>query len=646
MYPTKILSFYKMPQSKSILIMHTEKETGESLAKKRNLFQSDQAISISVNGILRDFFDQFNQTDTVQIFSFEDEEGKKVFWHSSAHVLAQAVTRLWPNALPTIGPPITSGFYYDFDNLSLTPEDFPKIEEEVKKIAQANYQPQKITFQTKEEALRFFQNNPYKIEIIHDLPNDMPVTGYQQGEFVDLCKGPHISHLNKIESFKILKTSSAYWKGYPQNKLLTRIYGISFPKEVLMKEYLNFLEEVKKRDHKVLGSQLNLFFFAEEAPGMPFIQPNGMYIWDQILQFWRELHHQQFYQEIKTPIMLDQSVWEKSGHWENYHSNMYTCRVDHRTYAIKPMNCPGAMLTFLSKKHSYRDLPLRLTEIGLVHRNELSGSLTGLFRVRAFHQDDAHIFVKEEDIKEEILKILHLCEKIYAPFNLRHHIELSTKPEKNAVGTKEDWDLSTDILQQTLLEYGRPYTINQGDGAFYGPKIDIHIEDNLHRTWQSATIQLDQSMPKKFKLTYADKDQSIKIPWVIHRALFGSFERFLAIIIENYCGKFPLWLNPMSIRIFCVADRHESKALEIQREIEKLSIPVQIDNSSKSMAKKIRFAQMDKVNYMIIIGDTEVSHSTISLRSRDSKQQKTLSLQEFLDGISQEYMNRSLSSYF
>lgn len=616
------------------------------LVQKMNLNEPHQACALFVNELPKDFTETVNPGDQVEILSFDDKRGKEVFWHSSAHIMAQAILRLFPSAKPTIGPAIDAGFYYDFANLSLSEDDFPKIEEEIQKIVKENYKPEKYTFKNKEEALLRFKDNPYKVELIKELPEDAPITGYAQGEFFDLCRGPHLPNLGKAKAFKITKTSSAYWRGDQTRDSLTRVYGISFPDRKLLKEYLTFLEEAKKRDHRVLGTKLELFSFFDVAAGMPLIQPNGVYIWNQLLTFWREIHKKARYKEIKTPAMMDRKLWETSGHWDNYRQNMYISEIDERTYAIKPMNCPACMLYFGSKSHSYRDLPLRIGEIGHVHRHELSGSLTGLLRVRAFHQDDAHIFMKPSDIKSEILGVLKLVDEVYKMFGLTYKVELSTRPEKNTIGSDEDWTLATNGLKEALDDWGMPYRINEGDGAFYGPKIDLHVEDTLKRTWQCGTIQLDMALPQRFDLKYTDSDGHEKRPVMIHRVIYGSIERFLAICIEHFAGKFPLWLNPRAVRILCVADRHIVYAKTVAEEIEARGLPIEIDESHESVSKKVRLAQMDQVSYMLTIGDQECENKTISLRSRDNVVYGEMQVDQFLEKAEKEFKERSLHSLF
>lgn len=618
--------------------------TAKDVAEKLNLRAPNEALAVVVNGTACDLSTPLKEGDSISFLSFESPEGKEVFWHSSAHVLAQAVLRLWPNAKPTIGPAIDQGFYYDFANLTISDEDFVKIEEEVEKILHENYQPKRHLMKGKQEALEKFKENPYKCELIEGFP-DEPITGYSQGEFFDLCRGPHLPSLSKIKAFKITKTSGAYWKGDPSREMLTRLYGISFPDRKMLKDYLHLLEEAKKRDHKILGPRLDLFSIKEEAPGMPFIHPKGMIVWNNLIEFWRDVHKKAGYIEIKTPQLMSQELWERSGHWMHYRENMYAFSIEDRHFAIKPMNCPGCMLFYLSTSHSYRDLPLRIAEIGHVHRHEASGALSGLFRVRSFHQDDAHLFMKPTEIKEEIFQVLELVDQIYTTFGLPYRLELSTRPEKS-IGSDEDWDVATKGLKNALDEWGEPYRVNEGDGAFYGPKIDIHIQDALGRSWQCGTIQLDMALPEKFNLEYMDKDGIPKRPVMVHRALFGSIERFFGILIEHFAGKFPLWISPRQVRVIPVADRHFEYAAEVVKEIQKKGFLCDIDDSHESVNKKIRNAQLLQINYMLVVGDKEVENRTIALRTRDNVVHGELALNDFLSTIEKEQRERSLTSYF
>ncbi len=570
--------------------------------------------------------------------------GKETYWHTSAHVLAQAILRLFPQAKPTIGPPIEHGFYYDFADLEISDKDFPRIEEEMEKIVGENFLSERIVFPTKKEAIEAFGSNPYKLEIINQIPDGQSLTGYRQGEFFDLCRGPHLPNLGKIKALKILKTAGAYWRGDSKNPMLTRIYAISYPDRKELKKYLHDLEEAKKRDHKILGPKLDLFSLKEEAPGMPFIHPKGMIVWNGLLSFIREKLDKAGYVEIKTPCLMTKELWEKSGHWANYRHNMFTSEIEERDFAIKPMNCPGCMLYYKSCTHSYRDLPLRVAEIGNVHRYEPSGALSGLFRVRSFHQDDAHVFLRDDQIVEEIVDILKLADDLYSAFGLTYHLELSTKPEKNTIGTDREWEIATAGLKGALDKVGRPYKINEGDGAFYGPKIDFHIRDALGRTWQCGTIQLDMALPQKFELEYTASDGTRKQPVMLHRALFGSVERFFGILIEHFAGRFPLWLSPRQVSLLPVADRHVPYADELAQKIKARGFHVSVDDSNESVSKKVRNGQINQVNYLLTIGDQEMEHKTINVRTREMEIVGELSLDEFLTRIEEEKKTKSLVS--
>lgn len=611
-------------------------------AEKAHLTAPDQAVAATVNGVLRDQWTLLQEGDEVRFFNFDDPMGKEVFWHTSAHVLAQAILRLWPNAKPTIGPPIENGFYYDFADLDISDEDFDKIEKEIEKVLSENLKTERFEFASKNEAKEAFGENPYKCELIEGF-EETPISAYKQGEFFDLCRGPHLASLNKIKAFKVLKTSGAYWRGDSKREMLTRIYGISFPDRKRLKDYLQFLEEAKKRDHKVLGPQLDLFSFREEAPGMPFIHPRGLIIWNRLLEFLRALQGDAGYIEIKTPLMMSKELWERSGHWSHYRENMYTSQIEEREFAIKPMNCPGCMLFYSSAIHSYRELPLRIAEIGHVHRFEASGALNGLFRVRSFHQDDAHLFMLPEQIRSEINNILLLADKIYMTFGLPYRLELSTRPEKS-IGTDEDWAIATAGLKGALDDWGHSYRINEGDGAFYGPKIDIHIRDALGRNWQCGTVQLDMSLPQKFALEYVDNDASHKRPVMLHRALFGSIERFFGILVEHFSAKFPLWLSPYQIRIMTVADRHADYAHQLAKRLRAHNLVVDVDASNESVGKKVRTAQLLKTNYMLTVGDKEMESSNASLRTRDNVVHGEIDISAFLAKVIEERDERSLMS--
>ena len=599
------------------------------------------AVGADVNGTAVDLSTQLKTGDVVKILTFNDEEGKDIFWHSSAHILAQAVLRIYPEAKPTIGPSIENGFYYDFADLIISDQDFEPIEAEMKKIVKERLEPKRISYPDKEFAISQFESNPFKIELIEGLEEGL--TAYRQGEFEDLCRGPHIPNTKMVEGLKILKTSGAYWRGDSSKPQLTRIYAVTFPSKKQLNEYLHMLEEAKKRDHRVIGKQLDLFSFHKAGPGMPFIHPNGMVIWNELLAFWRDLHTRDGYTEIKTPVIMSSELWELSGHWGYYRENMYTTEIEERIFAIKPMNCPGGMLFYKNGQYSYRDLPMRVGEVGLVHRHEMSGALSGMFRVRSFHQDDAHIFMKPSEIKSEIIGVLNLADDIYSQFGLEYHLELSTRPEKS-IGTDADWEMTTEGLRSALLEYGRDFVVNEGDGAFYGPKIDFHIKDAIGRTWQCGTIQLDMSLPERFELTYIGEEGAPLRPIMIHRALYGSIERFFGILVEHYAGKFPLWLSPVQIRILPVSERHFEDASKFSNELKAMGLRVEVDNSSESINKKVRNAQLAQVNYIAVFGDKEASTENLSIRTRDNLVHPGISRKDFIDTLMKEYKTRSASS--
>lgn len=621
-----------------------EGSSAKDLADKLNLKGPDQSLASCINGTTCDLATELKDGDTVILWNFDDPKGKEVFWHTSAHVLAQAILRIFPDAKPTIGPPIENGFYYDFANLQVSDEDFERIEKEMKAIVDENYVSKRQVFKSKTDALKAFSENKYKVDLINSFEEGQELSGYQQGEFFDLCRGPHLYNLGKIKALKVLKTSGAYWRGDSKNEMLTRIYAITFPDRKQLKDYLLMLEEAKKRDHKLLGAKLDLFSTKEEAVGMPFIHPNGMVIWNSLLNFLRELLEKNDYVEIKTPVMMSRELWERSGHWQNYRENMFTSKIEDKDFAIKPMNCPGGMLFYKSNSHSYRELPMRVAEIGNVHRNEPSGAVSGLFRCRSFHQDDAHIFMRPDDIQNEIISILDLADHIYSTFGLGYRLELSTKPEKNTIGSDDDWDIATKGLQGALDASGKTYRINAGDGAFYGPKIDFHIRDALGRTWQCGTVQLDMALPERFELEYTAPDGSKQRPIMLHRAIFGSVERFFGILIEHFAGKFPLWMSPRQVRILTVADRHHDYAKELAKRLKDDRFIVEVDDSSESVSKKVRNAQLDQVNYMLTIGDKEVENKTINLRTRDNIVHGELDFNDFILQIKKERESRSLTS--
>lgn len=627
------------------MIEMPEGSTAKDLADKLHLNGPNQALGAEINGKTVDLSVKLNDEDRIIIWNFDDPKGKEIFWHTSAHVLAQAILRLYPNAKPTIGPPIENGFYYDFADLTISDEDFEKIEKEMQAIINENYTSKREVFSGKNEALNTFKDNKYKVDLINSFP-DGELTGYRQGEFFDLCRGPHLYNLGKIKALKVMKTAGAYWRGDSKNEMLTRIYAITYPDRKNLKEYLHQLEEAKKRDHKILGPKLDLFSLKEEAPGMPFIHPKGLIIWNQLLAYLRELLNRNDYVEIKTPTLMTRELWERSGHWGNYRQNMFTSEIEGRDFAIKPMNCPGGMLFYLSNTHSYRELPLRVAEVGNVHRYEPSGSLSGLFRVRSFHQDDAHIFMKPSDIESEIVNILDLAHEIYSMFGLDYHLELSTRPEKNTIGTDEDWKIATVGLKNALDNSGKKYRLNEGDGAFYGPKIDFHIRDALNRTWQCGTIQLDMALPEKFDLEYTDHEGIKRRPIMLHRAILGSIERFFGILIEHFAGRFPLWISPLQVRLLTVADRHIPYAQEMAKAIKKAGFICDIDLAGESISKKVRNAQLSQINYILTIGDKEVENNSLNLRTRDNVVHGEQKLEEFLDALKEERDSRSLKSPF
>jgi len=613
--------------------------TGAELAKKIKKSLSGTPLFARINGEMKDLNTELFDGDRVEILTFEDEDGRRGFWHSSAHLMAQAVKRIFPDAEPTIGPAIENGFFYDFANLTVSEEDFPRIEAEVKSIVKARIIPERIEYADAAAAKREFGSNKYKAELIDNLEEGL--SAYRQDDFIDLCTGPHIPSTQVVQAFKVLKTSGAYWRGDSKNEQLTRIYGISFPDKKRLSQHVRMLEEAARRDHRVVGRKLDLFSFHDEAPGMPFFHPRGMIIWNELLDFEKGLQTEAGYVDIKTPVMLTRELWETSGHWDYYREHMYTSEVDNREFAIKPMNCPGCMLYYKSRQYSFRQLPLRIAETGLVHRHELSGALSGLFRVRSFHQDDAHIFMKPEDMSAEIKGALALSERIYAAFGLDYHLELSTRPEKS-VGTAEQWEQATAGLKEALDSGGYEYKVNEGDGAFYGPKIDMHIKDVIGRTWQCGTIQLDMSLPERFDLHYEASEGDKKRPIMIHRAIYGSIERFFGILIEHFGGRFPLWLSPVQIRVLTVADRHDEYAEKVRAQFTGAGLRAETDSSSESISKKVRNAQLDQVNYILVTGDQEIESGTVSVRTRTGKVLEKRTVDEVIETLSAEYASRSL----
>lgn len=574
-------------------------------------------LAAKVDGNVADLRMKLERDAKVEFVSFDDAEGKDTFRHTSSHIMAQAVKRIFGDVKLAIGPAITNGFYYDFDTKeAFTPEDLEKIQKEMENIVKEDLPIERMEM-GREEAIVFFKerNEDYKVELIRDLPEEATISLYKQGEFVDLCAGPHLASTGRVKAFKLQSVAGAYWRGDEKRKMLQRIYGTSFEKKADLDGYLHMLEEAAKRDHRKLGKELDLFSIQEEGPGFPFFHPKGMVVRNELENFWRKLHFKYSYQEIKTPIILHQKLWQQSGHWDHYRENMYFTNIDDEGYAVKPMNCPGGILVYRTQHHSYRDLPLRTAELGLVHRHEISGALHGLMRVRSFTQDDAHIFMLPSQIKEEIQKVIDLFDTVYSTFGLSYHAELSTKPEK-AMGSDEVWELTTGALREALEERGMDYRVNEGDGAFYGPKIDFHLKDSIGRTWQCGTIQLDMQMPEKFDLTYVGEDGQKHRPVMIHRVAYGSIERFIGILIEHYAGAFPTWLAPVQVKILPITERQVEYARKVAANMFGQEIRVEVDERNEKIGYKIREAQLEKVPYILVVGDKEVEANTVAVRKR------------------------------
>ena len=555
--------------------------------------------------------------------SFEQKEVQEAFWHTSAHMLAQAVKRLYPNVKCGIGPAIENGFYYDFDfDFPFGEEHLAAVEEEMQKIAKESLSLQ-VTEMSREDALSYMEKmqEPYKLELIQGLPEGEKISFYRQGDYVEFCAGPHISNTCQVKAIKLLSVAGAYWRGNEKNPVLTRIYGISFPKASQLSQHLNMLEEAKKRDHRKLGKELGLFALMEEGPGLPFFLPKGLILKNLLIDYWRKIHDREGYVEISTPIMLNKHLWETSGHWDNYRENMYTTVVDEEEFAIKPMSCPGGMLVYKSQPHSYRDLPMRVGELGIVHRNEKSGTLHGLMRARCFQQDDAHIFMTKEQVIPEIVNVARLIDEVYSKFGFEYSVELSTRPE-NSIGSDEDWELATEALAKAMDSINVPYVVNEGDGAFYGPKLDFHLRDSIGRTWQCGTIQLDFQLPQRFEAEYIGVDGEKHRPIMIHRVLFGSIERFIGILIEHYAGKFPAWIAPVQVKILPVSDKYNDYAKKVAEYLNENDIRVEMDMRNEKLGYKIREARMDKVPYMVIVGESEQNNGSVSVRQRDAELDK------------------------
>ena len=610
------------------------KQLSNSLAKK--------VLAANVNGELTDLREELVDGSEVAFLTFEEDGGKHTLRHTASHILAQAVKRLWPEAKLAIGPAIDKGFYYDIDmEHTLTPEDLGKIEKEMSRIVKENL-PITKSVMSRQEAIEFFKskNEDYKVELIEDLPEDAVISCYAQGDFIDLCAGPHVASTGKVKAFKLQSIAGAYWRGDEKNKMLQRIYGTAFEKKEELDAYLHLLEEAAKRDHRKLGKELGLFVIKEEGPGFPFFLPKGMALRNELENFWREVHHEFDYEEIRTPIILNKQLWETSGHWFHYRENMYTTIIDDEEYAIKPMNCPGGILVYQNEMHSYRDFPLRYAELGLVHRHELSGALHGLFRVRAFTQDDAHVFMLPDQMQSELMKVIELFDRIYSQFGLKYHVELSTKPD-NAMGDDAIWEAATEALRNAIEAKGIPYVINPGDGAFYGPKLDYHIEDSLGRTWQCGTIQLDMNLPERFQIEYVGEDGQKHRPIMIHRACFGSMERFIGILTEHYAGAFPTWMAPVQVKILPISEKHVEYAKELAKQMHRDYVRVEVDDRSEKIGYKIRQAQMAKVPYMLVVGDKEVEEGTVNVRKHGGDELGSVPFEEFFNSIKIEIKERN-----
>ena len=613
--------------------------TGLDVARSISEGLARDCVAMEIDGQLQDLYLTIDNDATLRLITTRDDEALDIMRHSAAHVMAQAVLRLYDTAKLTIGPVIEDGFYYDIDMDPISEDDFAKIEAEMKKIVKAKL-PIRREQIGKDDALRLYQDEPYKLEMIQDLP-DGTISLYRQEEFVDLCRGPHVPHTGFVKAFKLMKVSGAYWRADQSKAQLQRIYGTAYFDKKELKAHLTFLEEARKRNHRKIGEAQELFSFHDEAPGMPFFHPRGMVMWNLLLDFWREEHRRAGYVEIKTPIMLQRSLWERSGHWENYRENMYTSEVDEIEYAIKPMNCPGGMLLYKNRPHSYRELPWRVAEVGLVHRHELSGVLSGLFRVRAFHQDDAHIYMMPDQIEAEILGVLRLVERLYGVFGLGFHLELSTRPEKS-IGSDDQWEIATDGLRAALEADGAAYQLNEGDGAFYGPKIDIHIKDALGRTWQCGTIQLDMSQPERFDLTYVDRDNQRRRPIMIHRTVLGSIERFFGILIEHFAGKYPLWLAPVQAVVLPINDDLAPYAGEVRDGLLDAGLRVELDDRAESLNKKVRESQLRQIPLILTIGAKEQAAGTLSVRTLDGNVRYGVAREAFLDTVQAHIRERKL----
>ena len=612
-----------------VSVIEVAKDLSEGLARV--------ACAGEVDGNIVDLRYVLTKDCTLSILTFDNENGKSAFRHTTSHILAQAVKRLYPNTELAIGPSIQDGFYYDFDFKStFTNEDLEAVESEMKKIVKENFEIHRFTL-NRAEAIAFMRERgeKYKVELIDDLPEDEEISFYKQGEFVDLCAGPHLLSTKNVKAFKLTAVAGAYWRGSEKNKMLTRIYGTSFPKSSELEDYLTRIEEAKKRDHRKLGKELGLFTIMDEGPGFPFFLPKGMILKNLLIDYWRKLHEREEYVEISTPIMLNRELWETSGHWDHYKDNMYTTKIDEEDFAIKPMNCPGGMLVYKSMPHSYKELPIRMGELGLVHRHEKSGALHGLMRVRCFTQDDAHIYMTKEQITDEIKGVVRLIDEVYKKFGFKYHVELSTKPE-NSIGSDADWEIATAGLKRALDELRMNYVINEGDGAFYGPKIDFHLEDSIGRTWQCGTIQLDFQLPLRFEAEYIGADGEKHRPIMIHRVVFGSIERFIGILIEHYAGKFPVWLAPVQLKILPISEKFSDYSKEVMMKFKEKEIRCEMDERDEKIGYKIREAQLEKVPFMIILGEKEAQSGMLSVRSREQGDIGIMSIEKVIEFIRSE----------
>ena len=615
--------------AQSMSVIDIAKDISEGLARV--------ATAGEVDGEVVDLRTVIDKDCELNILTFNDEKGKGAFRHTTSHIMAQAIKRLYPDTKLAIGPSIEDGFYYDIDRETpLVAEDLEKIEAEMKKIVKEDLPIKQYTM-PRSEAIAYFKEKvePYKVELIEDLPEDAVISFYSQGEFTDLCAGPHLMSTKPVKAFKLTSLAGAYWRGSEKNKMLQRVYGTSYPKKAELEEYLHMMEEAKKRDHRKLGKELGLFMMREEGPGFPFFLPKGMELKNQLLDYWREIHKKAGYVEISSPIMLSRHLWETSGHWDHYKDNMYTTVIDDEDFAIKPMNCPGGILVYESEPRSYRDLPIRMGELGLVHRHEKSGQLHGLMRVRCFTQDDAHIFMTPEQVRDEIKGVVKLINEVYSLFGFKYHVELSTRPE-DSMGSDEDWDMATEALRGALDDLGLPYVVNEGDGAFYGPKIDFHLEDSIGRTWQCGTIQLDFQLPLRFNLEYTGADGEKHRPIMIHRVIFGSIERFIGILIEHFAGAFPTWLAPVQVKVLPISDKYMDYAQKVLDELNNSGVRAEIDTRAEKIGYKIREAQMKKIPYMLVVGAKEEEDGLVSVRSRFEGDEGQKTLADFLAAIKME----------